>query len=384
MSASIIPGATIGMLGGGQLGRMFALNARRMDYRIHTFDPSTDSPCGQVSDRKFTASFDDLEALKQFAQSVDVVTYEFENIPLETLLYVQSQRPCYPDPQILHITQNRAREKSFLSARGFPTVPYRIVHDLPSLQSAINELGTPAVLKTCDFGYDGKGQQKITAASDPAMIWQQHKAAEGILEAWIEEAIEFSVIIARNIQGHTRSLPITRNTHHQHILSRSLCPSGLPESTEKHALEIATELSHQFNLVGLMAVEFFLTLQGKLLINEIAPRPHNSGHYSIDTCRINQFELHLRAICGLPLLEPMLLSPVALMTNLLGDIWQPHPPPWMELLQISNLALHLYGKKNPRPRRKMGHYTILAQNLSEAVALDNKARRILGLVEYTQ
>jgi 5-(carboxyamino)imidazole ribonucleotide synthase len=384
MSMPILPGATLGLIGGGQLGRMFALNARRMGYRVHTFDPSHDSPTGQISDREFTASFDDLRALGEFTQSVDIITYEFENIPLETLLQAQSQRPCYPDPQILHTTQNREREKNFLSRHGFPTVPYRIVQDLSSLQSAIDELGTPAVLKTCDFGYDGKGQQKISSTSDLASIWKHHAASQGIVEAWIDDASEFSVIIARNFEGQTRSFPITENIHHHHILSRSLCPSGLPMPIQEQALEIAADLTHQFGLIGLIAVEFFLTPQGELLINEIAPRPHNSGHYSFDACLTNQFEQQLRAVCGLPLGDTRLLPPAALMTNLLGDLWQAQSPPWPMLLQIPNLKLHLYGKTDPRPRRKMGHYTIIAQDVSQAIAQDNQARGILGLVQYPQ
>lgn len=385
MNRAVLPGAILGLIGGGQLGRMFALNARRMGYRVHTFDPSSDSPTGQISDREFTAPFDDYATLQAFAESVDVITYEFENIPLETLQFAQSLRPCYPDPQILHTTQNRQREKAFLTAHHFPTVPHRIVHDLTSLQTAIRDLGTPAVLKGCDFGYDGKGQQKITTENDLAIAWENHAASDGIVEAWIHDVREFSILIARNHEGQTRTFPIAENIHHRHILDRSLCPSRLSPEIKKEALDMATSLAHQFRLIGLIAVEFFLTPNEELLINEIAPRPHNSGHYSFDACITNQFEQQLRAVCGLSLGDTRMQSPVALMTNLLGDLWQAHPtPPWPELLQIPNLKLHLYGKSDPRPGRKMGHYTLLAQSLDEAIALDNQARRILGLVQYSE
>ncbi|MCS7063431.1 MAG: 5-(carboxyamino)imidazole ribonucleotide synthase [Methylacidiphilales bacterium] len=380
MRKPILPGATLGLIGGGQLGRMFALQARRMGYRVHTFDPSLDSPSGQISDREFIAPFDDEEVLREFAESVDCITYEFENIPLSTLQYVQKLRPCYPDPRILYIAQNREREKNFLSSSGFPTVNYRIVESEEALRAAVKEIGLPAVLKTCDFGYDGKGQQKITRDSDLARIWRQHGTSRGIVEAWVENVIEFSTVITRVPHEPVAIFPITRNRHSRHILDLSVYPSGLPSRIEEEARLMARELAQKLDLIGLITVEFFLTPRDDILINEIAPRPHNSGHYTFDACVTSQFEQQLRAVCGLPLGSTQALCAAAIMTNLLGDLWlKGSSPNWIDVLKIPGLKLHLYGKTEARPGRKMGHYTILGDSLSEVMRRDVEVRQLLGI-----
>jgi 5-(carboxyamino)imidazole ribonucleotide synthase len=380
---AILPGATIGCLGGGQLGRMFALAARKMGYRVHTVDPTPDSPTGQISDREYNVPFTDLTTLTDFARSVDVVTYEFENIPVEALDALAPRVILRPGRDVLYTTQNRLREKTFLQTSGFPVAPFRVVQSERELRQAVNEIGCPCVLKTADFGYDGKGQQKIGYESDLTTVWKRHGMSNGVLEAWVPFAAELSVVVARGVrlgedeEHETVCFPPTVNEHENHILSTSVAPAPLADSILARAQSIATAIARELDVIGLLAVEFFLTKRGDLLVNELAPRPHNSGHYSFDACVTSQFEQQLRAVCGLPLGETRLLSPV-LMRNLLGDVWADGTPDWAALLALPGLRLHLYGKSEPRPARKMGHYCVLAETLDEAREIDAQAQAILG------
>ncbi len=378
----ILPGSTIGCLGGGQLGRMFALAARKMGYRVHTVDPQSDSPTGQVSDQEFTIPFTDIPTLIEFASGVNVVTYEFENIPVEALDALAPQVILRPGRNVLYTTQNRRREKDFLQRNGFPVTPFRVVENEEQLHAAVKALGCPSVLKTADFGYDGKGQQKIGYDTDLAVVWKQHGASVGVVEAWVPFAAELSVVVARGpatTEGEHQimAFPPTVNEHENHILATSVAPAPLAASILARAQSIASEIAAKLDVVGLLAVEFFLTKRGDLWVNELAPRPHNSGHYSFDACVTSQFEQQLRAVCGLPLGDTRLLSPV-LMRNLLGDVWANGTPDWAGLLALPGLCLHLYGKTEPRAGRKMGHYCVLSPTLDQAREIDAQAQKILG------
>jgi 5-(carboxyamino)imidazole ribonucleotide synthase len=379
---AILPGSTIGCLGGGQLGRMFALAARKMGYRVHTVDPTPDSPTGQISDREFNVPFTDIATLTEFARGVDVVTYEFENIPVEALDALAPRVKLRPGRDVLYTTQNRLREKQFLSGNGFPVAPFRVVQSESELRSSVAELGCPCVLKTADFGYDGKGQQKITYETDLAAVWKKHGLYTGVLEAWVPFAAELSVVVARGVRMNefeareTVAFPPTLNDHENHILATSVAPAPLAASILARAQSIGVAIAEELDVIGLVAVEFFLTKRGDLLVNELAPRPHNSGHYSFDACVTSQFEQQLRAVCGLPLGDTRLLSPV-LMRNLLGDVWAGGTPDWSRLLELPGLRLHLYGKSEPRVGRKMGHYCVLAESLDRAREIDAQAQKIL-------
>jgi 5-(carboxyamino)imidazole ribonucleotide synthase len=378
----ILPGSTIGCLGGGQLGRMFALAARKMGYRVHTVDPMPDSPTGQISDREFNVPFTDIATLTEFARGVDVVTYEFENIPVEALDALAPRVALRPGRDVLYTTQNRLREKQFLQRSGFPITPFLVVQNEVELRDAVAALGCPCVLKTADFGYDGKGQQKITYESDLAAVWKTHAVYTGVLEAWVPFAAELSVVVARgqvlveDEEQQTVAFPPTVNEHENHILATSVAPAPLADSILVRAQSIATAIAKELDVIGLLAVEFFLTKRGDLLVNELAPRPHNSGHYSFDACVTSQFEQQLRAVCGLPLGDTRLLSPV-LMRNLLGDVWAKGTPDWSGLLALPGLRLHLYGKNEPRAGRKMGHYCVLNETLDGAREIDAAAQKIL-------
>ena len=379
----ILPGSTIGCLGGGQLGRMFALAARKMGYRVHTVDPTPDSPTGQISDREYNVPFTDIATLTEFSRGVDVVTYEFENIPVEALDALASKVVLRPGRNVLYTTQNRLREKNFLAGAGFPVAPYRVVQTEAELRAAVAEIGCPCVLKTADFGYDGKGQRKITYETDLAEVWKKHSACNGVLEAWVPFAAELSVVIGRGTllqedeERQMVAFPPTLNDHENHILATSVAPAPLAASILARAQSIAGAIAKELDVIGLLAVEFFLTKRGDLLVNELAPRPHNSGHYSFDACVTSQFEQQLRAVCGLPLGETRLLSPV-LMRNLLGDVWANGTPNWSGLLALPGLRLHLYGKSEPRVGRKMGHYCVLSATLDQAREIDAQAQKILG------
>jgi 5-(carboxyamino)imidazole ribonucleotide synthase len=378
----ILPGSTIGCLGGGQLGRMFALAARKMGYRVHSVDPTPDSPTGQISDREYNVPFTDIGTLTEFARGVDVVTYEFENIPVEALDALASKVVLRPGRNVLYTTQNRLREKQFLQGGGFPVAPFRVVQSETELRESVREIGCPCVLKTADFGYDGKGQQKITYDTDLTAVWKRHDAYTGVLEAWVPFAAELSVVVGRGtllVEDEERQMVAfapTFNEHENHILATSVAPAPLADSILARAQSIAGAIARELDVTGLLAVEFFLTKRGDLLVNELAPRPHNSGHYSFDACVTSQFEQQLRAVCGLPLGDARLLSPV-LMRNLLGEVWANGTPDWSGLLALPGLRLHLYGKSEARPGRKMGHYCVLSETVDQAREIDARAQKIL-------
>jgi 5-(carboxyamino)imidazole ribonucleotide synthase len=370
MEAVIAPGSTIGLLGGGQLGRMFGIAARKMGYRVHTFEPSPDSPAGQISDREFNGSFTDENLVQEFVDSVDVVTFEFENIPADVVNRISQNKPVHPRAEVLHICQNREREKQFLHSLGYPHTPFAIVSNQLELDAAIQRLGTPCVLKTADFGYDGKGQEKIVEGE--RYDFARFAGDRAILEKWIPFEYELSVICARNIRGSLCSFPAAENVHVHHILDHSIAPGRIAPKVALTARSIAESIANDLKIVGLIAVEFFLTRKGELLVNELAPRPHNSGHYTFDACITSQFEQQLRAVCGLPFGSPELLRP-AVMVNLLGDLWNASQvPDWNKILQNPRARLHIYGKLEPRAGRKMGHYCVLSDTVDMALndALD--------------
>ena len=357
----ILPGETIGVLGSGQLGRMFAIAARRMGYRVHTFSPDNDTPTGQVADLEIQSPYDDLDRVTDFAKNVAVVTFEFENVPATTAEAAAKGAPVRPGGNVLHTTQHRLREKTFLQGRGFPVTRFEAVRSAAELQAALAMLGSPAILKTAGWGYDGKGQIRIGTSSEGPAAWAQLKTDEAILEALVDFDCELSVVAARGVDGSFAHYGAIHNTHERHILDVSLAPAPVPEAATREAVEIAHGVLDALDVVGVLCVEFFLTKRGKLLINELAPRPHNSGHLTFDACVTSQFEQQLRAICGLPLGSTELLRPAA-MANLLGDLWQPNTPDWTAALEVPEVKLHLYGKLDPRPGRKMGHLTALGRD----------------------
>ncbi|HTU27032.1 MAG TPA: 5-(carboxyamino)imidazole ribonucleotide synthase [Pirellulales bacterium] len=376
MTQAILPGATVGVLGSGQLGRMFAIAARRMGYRVHTLSPDDDTPTGQVADREVRAAYDDLDAIRDFAAHVDLVTFEFENIPALAANAAAERVPVRPSGQVLYVTQHRLREKTFLREHGFPVVPFVAVRSLAELTAALPAIGCPAVLKTAGWGYDGKGQCKLATPADVEKAWTAVGGGEAVLEAFIDFEREVSVVAARGLDGSLADYGTVWNTHANHILDVTVAPSGVAEAVDREARRIAHAVLEQLDVVGVLCVEFFLGRDGKLMINELAPRPHNSGHFTFDASVTSQFEQQLRAICGLPLGSTELLRPAA-MANLLGDLWAGGTPDWPAACRFPDVKLHLYGKESARPGRKMGHLTALAGTADEARRMAVAARDAL-------
>ena len=365
MRGPILPGATIGVLGSGQLGRMFAIAARRMGYRVHTFSPDDDTPTGQVSDLEIQAAYDDLDRVTDFARNVDVVTFEFENIPAAAVEAASAHSCVRPSGDVLYTTQNRLREKQFLAKAGVPVAAFRPVAALDELNEALEALGPPAVLKTAGWGYDGKGQTKISQASEAAAAWDRLGTGEAVLEAFVDFQQELSVVAARGTDGQIVDYGLIANAHDRHILDVSVAPAEVEPHVASEATAIARHILEALDVVGVLCVEFFLGTDGRLLVNELAPRPHNSGHLTFDACLTSQFEQQLRAICGLRLGSTELLRPAA-MANLLGDLWQTGTPDWERACAYPDVKLHLYGKQQARPGRKMGHLTALGATAEEA------------------
>ena len=395
----ILPGATVGILGGGQLGRMIALEGRKMGYRFVTLDPTPDSPCGQVSDTQIVASFTDVAAAQRLAEQCDVITYEFENVDAEVARILEAHSNVPQGSRLLRTTQHRVREKSALQAHGIPVTPFLPAASLDELLRACRELGFPCVLKTSTGGYDGKGQWLLHNLEEAQLAWEEFsskwtgpehsdlsqrspsaadesihtggKDAPGnsldaplVVEKFISFTKELSVVVARSVRGEVKSFPVAENIHVHHILHQSIVPARTTLEIELEARSIAQRIATQLNVVGLIAVEMFLTPDGQIFVNELAPRPHNSGHFTYDVCETSQFEQHLRAICNLPLGSAKLLTPVV-MVNVLGQHVQP-------LLQEvpnlpDNVKIHLYGKKDAKPGRKMGHVCILAEDVEQAL-----------------
>jgi 5-(carboxyamino)imidazole ribonucleotide synthase len=372
----IPPGSTVGVLGSGQLGRMFAIAARRMGYRVHTLSPDYDTPTGQVADREVTAAYDDLDAVRHFAHGVDVVTFEFENVSAAATQAAAEHAPVRPAGPVLHTTQHRLREKGFLAGSGFPVAPFAPVRSLPELHAALAGIGAPAVLKTAGWGYDGKGQVKIDFPGEAASAWEAIGGQEAVLEAFVDFDREVSVVAARGLDGAFAHFGVIENRHRHHILDLSTAPAAVPPGVEREAVEIARGILEGLEVVGVLCVEMFLTRDGRLLVNELAPRPHNSGHLTFDACVTSQFEQQLRAICGLPLGSTELLCPAA-MANLLGDLWAGGEPDWAAACAMPDIKLHLYGKAAARPGRKMGHLTAMAATPEEAMRKVLAAREAL-------
>ena len=382
MNNPILPGATIGIFGSGQLGRMLALAARRMGYRVHTFSPDTDSPTGQVADLEISAPYADLDAVRRFVRGVDVVTFEFENVAAAVAeIALEAGVPVRPGGHVLHTTQHRQREKNFLVVAGLPVAPFVPVHNLADLKRGLAHLGCPAILKTAAFGYDGKGQIKINAPAEVDAAWLAIGAQEAVLEQFVNFVGEVSVVAARGFDGSFVDYGLIENIHRDHILDLSVAPARVSPRVVANAVGLAQIVLEQLNVVGVLCVEFFLTQDEQLLINELAPRPHNSGHLTIDAMVNDQFEQQLRAICGMPLGATTQLRPAA-MANLLGDLWQTGEPDWVAACALPQVKLHLYGKQAPRPGRKMGHLTALADSPDQALQIVQAARTILSSTEY--
>lgn len=350
------PGSVIGIFGGGQLGRMTALAAARLGYRCHIFCPDADSPASRVCDAATVAAYDDAAALQAFVAKVDVITFEFENIPAETIRRMAEQTPVRPGANVLEISQDRLLEKAFFNGLGLATAPWRAVDSPASLAKAVTEIGLPAVLKTARFGYDGKGQVRIEPDTDLDAAWKGLNAASGVLEGFVDFEREISVIVARGTDGAWAAFDPVENRHVNHILDTSTVPAVLSPELASQAIGAARRSAEALELVGLLAVEMFVTRDHRILINEMAPRPHNSGHWTMDACLTDQFEQFVRAVCGLPLGSPERHSD-AEMKNLIGD----DIDLWPELLAERGVRLHLYGKSESRPGRKMGHVTRLKQ-----------------------
>lgn len=375
-TAALPPGAVIGVLGSGQLGRMFAIAAAQLGYRVWTLSPDCGSPAGQVCEREVVAAYDDIAAIRQFAACVAALTFEFENIPAASTRAAASLTRVRPTGGILEICQHRLREKRYLAEQGFPVAPFHEVNSPAELNAACTMLGYPAILKTAGFGYDGKGQARIRGPADLAAAWQSTDIPERVLEGWIDFKCEVSVIIARNIRGETRTWGVMENHHEQGILAMTIAPARIDPSIAAAAAELACRIAARLDLVGVLCVECFITHDGQVLVNELAPRPHNSGHVTIEAAPCSQFEQLARIVAGLPMGATEISQPAA-MVNLLGDVWEHGEPCWEAALAIPGVHLHLYGKDEPRPGRKMGHLTVLAETADRAVDLALAAKAAL-------
>lgn len=374
----ILPGNTIGIFGGGQLGRMIAIAAKRMGYRVIVLDPTPDCPAAQVADDEITAPYTDVEAAKELASRCDVVTAEFENVPAETLEAIEPFVPVRPSSRVLRIAQNRITEKTFLAEHGFPVPNFRPVRSQEELLRAVSEIGCPAVLKTATGGYDGKGQARIEHPHEAEKAWEWLGKVNCVLEEFVPLEREVSVIVARNLRGEGAVYPVAENTHAHHILDTSVMPARIPSALARQAQELAQAIAEALGVIGLLCVEMFIAQDGRLLVNELAPRPHNSGHQTFDAAVTSQFEQLVRSICGLPLGSTELYRPAAI-ANLLGDLWEDREPNWVKALELPEVKLHLYGKAEPRPGRKMGHLTATAATPDEALQKVLEARRRLKM-----
>lgn len=376
LTKTVLPGSTIGVLGSGQLGRMFAIAARRMGYRVHTYSPDRDSPTGQIADVEIDAPYEDLDRVRQFASAVDVVTFEFENVPAPTAEAAAACTLVRPAGEVLHTTQHRLREKTFLQSNGFPVTRFEPIVEEGDLCRVIPGFG-PAILKTAGFGYDGKGQYRVQTRAQAETAWDAMGCQQAVLEAIVDFEAELSVVGVRGADGQCVFYTPSCNHHVAGILDISFSPAPFGEQVAKDAIGITRGILEALNVTGVLCVEFFLTREGTLLVNELAPRPHNSGHLTIDACVTSQFEQQLRSVCGLPLGSTEMLRPAA-MANLLGDVWAGGEPMWEAALALPEVKLHLYGKSEPRPGRKMGHLTATAATAQAAERLVREARSRLA------
>lgn len=375
--------AWIGVLGGGQLGRMLALAARPMGYKILTWTGGDRSGAADVADEVMHQPFDDRQALEKFCSQVEVATAEFENLPGDMLKQVEQHVPLRPNSHSIITSQHREREKIFLSQNGFGCARHFIITNLDELQSGVKEISRDCILKTAEFGYDGKGQQKISGdatAEDLANIWQSFDSQRAVLEERVELDTEISVLVARGVTGDVITYDPAENIHRNHILDVSIVPARLPDNILEEARKVAIGVADALDYIGILAVEFFISMAGRLLVNEIAPRPHNSGHHTIDGCMTSQFQQQTRAICGLPLGCTNLKRPTA-MLNLLGDLWPDSdtPPDWSPIFETPGASLHLYGKAGARAGRKMGHVNFLADDAQTLLTQVSRCREALGM-----
>ena len=380
----IPPGSTLGVLGGGQLGRMLAHAATRLGYRLHVYEPQENCPAGEVATREFNFAYEDKERLKDFAAGCSAITYEFENVPVKPLWAIEEMVPLRPHWDVLEVCQNRAREKNWLKRNGFPVVPFAEVEVGEDLATAIRQIGMPCIVKTADFGYDGKGQLKVASKGDIPAAVKAFAKNRAVVEGFIDFKCELSVVIARNSEGQMSTFPVVENIHTKHILDFSIVPARIDATVAAKAAKLAENIATAFDLVGLLAIELFMTHEGELLVNEMAPRTHNSGHWSLDACVTSQFEQQVRAITGLPLGSTEMTVPSAVMVNILGDAWKwdgDHmvgAPDWAQLLSEPRAKLHLYGKSEPRPARKMGHFTVTGKSMAKTFDLARKLKTALN------
>lgn len=373
----LLPGATLGVLGGGQLGRMFTLAAKVMGYRVVVLDPDPASPAGEVADTHLKADYRDAVALLRMAGLCQAVTTEFENVPADSLRSLAKHCRVAPSAEALAVAQDRLTEKQRARAHGCDTAPFANIETEADLAAAWAAVGAPAVLKTRRLGYDGKGQARVGSLTELAAAFARLGRVPCLLEGFLPLQAEVSVVLARNAADEVAFFPLAENRHRNGILDLSIVPAAVAEEVADSARRMAAGLARGLDYVGVMAVEFFVLADGRVLFNEMAPRPHNSGHYTLDACVTDQFQQQVRALCGLPLGDPRLLSPVV-MVNLLGDVWRPQPD-WRALLAHPGVQLHLYGKAEARPGRKMGHYNCLAASREAALALAESTRAELGI-----
>ncbi len=371
------PGSTIGIIGGGQLGRMIAMAARQMDYKTVVLDPDPGCPTGQVSDGQITDAYSNRDASRNLARTSDVVTYEFENVDADSVSAATEFVPVHPSSSVLRTTQHRLHEKNALLKAGVSVSPFRAVTSLEDLRNAGADIGYPMVLKTATEGYDGKGQVTITRTEDIENAYDSLNAryVELIVEQFVPFKMEISTICARTSDGQTATFPPSENIHRNHILDISIVPARIPDSVIEKARLLAVDIAAQLDVVGLVAVEMFVTKENELLVNELAPRPHNSGHYTMDGCDTSQFEQLVRVLAGLPIAEPKLHSPTV-MVNLLGEVWvdTDGDPDWARAVEMPGVSLHLYGKAEPRVGRKMGHINVVADTVEDALYIATEAR----------
>lgn len=377
LESPLNPGSTIGIIGGGQLGRMLAIAARQMDYKTVVLDPDPECPTGQVSDGQIQDAYSSRDAARQLARSTDVITYEFENVDADSVSAAAELAPVHPSPSVLRTTQHRLHEKNALLKGGIGVAPFREVTSLGDLQEAASDLGYPMVLKTATQGYDGKGQAIITRIEDLEQSYELLSAygTELIVEQFVPFKMELSTICARTADGKTMTFPPSENINRNHILDISIVPARLPDSVIENARLLAADIAERLNVVGLIAVEMFITKEDDILVNELAPRPHNSGHYTMDGCDTSQFEQLVRVLAGMPIAEPRLHSPTV-MVNLLGEVWEDTDgnPDWAAALEMPGVSLHLYGKKEARVGRKMGHINVVADSVEDALYIATEAR----------
>ena len=364
----ILPGSTLGILGGGQLGRMFTTAARTLGYSVIVLDPDPHGPAAHFADRHIVADFSDQHALEELGKECAAVSTEFENVPAQSLRFLAQLCIVHPSAEAVAISQNRISEKQFFTAHGFPCARFAVIQSRDDIAPAMRQIGTAALLKRSQLGYDGKGQARVNTTDEALRAFDDMGGAPCVLEELVPLQLEISVILARGADAQIATFPIAENQHCNGILDVTLAPARIPDSLAQQARHIATQIAERLDYCGVLAVEFFVVEGGRLLINEIAPRPHNSGHYTLDACVTDQFEQQVRTLCGLPLGDTRLLSP-AVMVNLLGDGWGVGTPPLQSVLACPQAKLHLYGKHEARPGRKMGHYTVVDATIEHALAL---------------